>query len=174
MAQHGIGFNAPLFPGGGLGVGGSQGGFGQAAGSFGGTLLASGGNPYLAAAMAFGPPLLEGIGSLIGGPSRSQKANRGLLSQFQGQLNAPPPDFLNINKIFQDLQLGLRPQIQAQAQNLSSRLGISSPLAQAGLAQSTLSSFANIRGGLQQQLAQLQLQNMMSLRSGAVQAAQGV
>lgn len=131
-------------------------------------------SPLQLGLLGLGGNLLQGFGSLIGGASRSQKANRGLLGQFQGQLNAPPPDFLNINRVFGDLQAGLRPQIQAQAQNLSSRLGISSPLAQAGLAQSTLSSFANIRGSLQQQLAQLQLQNLMSLRSGAVQAAQGV
>lgn len=148
----------------------SGGGFGGGLGL--GALGAT--NPFLAAGLAFGPPLLSGLGSLIGGPSRSQRANRALLGQFRGQLNAPPPDFLNINRVFEDLRVGLRPQIQAQAQNLSNRLGISSPLAQAGLAQSTLSSFANIRGGLQQQLAQLQLQNLMSLRSGAVQAAQGV
>jgi hypothetical protein len=152
---------------GGLNLGGQGGGLGGL-GALGAT------NPYLAAAMAFGPPLLQGLGSLIGGPSRSQRANRALLGQFQGQLNAPPPDFLNINRVFQDLQAGLRPEFSRQAQNLSSRLGISSPLAQAGLAQLTSSSLANIRGGLQQQLAQLQLQNLMSLRRGAVGAAAGV
>ena len=173
MSAHGIGFQGDL----GLGAFRQRGqglGFDIGGGSGGGFGMLGGMNPYLAAGLAFGGPLLQGIGSLIGGPSRSQKANRGLLSRFQGQLGQPPPDFLNINKVFQDLQLGLRPQIEAQAQGLSKRLGISSPLARAGLAQSTLSSFANIRGGLQQQLAQLQLQNMMSLRSGALQAAQGV
>jgi hypothetical protein len=162
-----LGFDPAVNPlKGGGGLGGRLGG--------GGLGLLAGSNPYLALASAFGGPLLSGLGSLIGGPSRSQKANRGLLRQFQGQLNAPPPDFLNINRVFQDLQFGLRPEISRQAQNLSSRLGSSSPLAQAGLAQLTASSMANIRGGLQQQLAQLQLQNLMSLRSGAVQAAQGV
>jgi len=128
-------------------------------------------NPYLAAASAVGGPLLQGFGRLIGGPSGAQRRSRALFNQFQGQLNAPPPDFLNINRVFQDLQLGLRPEFSRQAQGLSRRLGISSPLAQAGLAQLRSSSLANVRGGLQQQLAQLQLQNLMSLRRGAVQAA---
>ncbi len=174
MAFHNIGFGAPLFSGGGLGQGGSQGGFGQTGAGFGSALLGSGGNPLLGAGLAFGPPLLNALGGLIGGPSRSQKANRGLFANFQQQLGQPPPDFLNINRVFGDLQTSLRPQLQAQAQGLSNRLGISSPLAQAGLAQSTASSFAGLRAQLQQQLAQMQLQNRFNLRSGSLQAAQGL
>ena len=168
MSQHGIAgfqgdFRGASNPLGGGGIGG-----------IGGALFASGGNPYLAAGLAFGAPLLKGLGGLIGGPSQSQKANRSLFGRFQGQLSGPPPDFLNINKVFADFQLGLRPQIEAQAQGLSKSLGISSPLAKAGLAQSTISSFAQIRGQLQEQLANLQLNNIMSLRRSAVQTAQFV
>lgn len=143
-------------------------------GGLGSSLALSGGNPLLAAGIFGGSQLLSGLGGLIGGPSRGQKANRGLFANFQQQLGQPPPDFLNINRVFGDLQTSLRPQMQAQAQGLSNRLGISSPLAQAGLAQSTASSFAGLRAQLQRQLAQMQLQNRFNLRSGALQAARGL
>ena len=172
--QQGIGFQGGNFGMGAFQQSGGGGGFGGAFGGIGSSLALSGGNPLLAAGLFAGGQLLGGLGGLIGGPSRSQKANRSLFGRFQGQLNAPPPDFLNINKVFGDLRLGLRPQIEAQAQGLSKSLGITSPLAKAGLAQSTISSFAQIRGQLQQQLAQLQLQDMLSLRRSAVQTAQFV
>ena len=161
-------------PGHPLTQGAGQFGSGGLLGGLGSSLALSGGNPLLAAGIFGGSQLLSGLGSLIGGPSRSQKANRGLFANFQQQLGQPPPDFLNINRVFGDLQTSLRPQMQAQAQGLSNRLGISSPLAQAGLAQSTASSFAGLRAQLQQQLAQMQLQNRFNLRSGSLQAARGL
>ncbi len=146
------------------------GGLGSSAGS---ALLGSGGNPLLAAGLTFGPPLLNAFGSLIGGASRSQKANRGLFDEFT-QESQGTPDFLNQNQVFGDLQAAQRPQLQAQAQSLSNRLGISSPLAQAGIAQNNISTSAGIRAQLAQLFARLQVQNKGNIRTARLRAAQGV
>jgi len=159
MAFHNVGFDASLFPGGGLGSGGSQGGFGGL--GLGGSFALSGGNPLLAAGIFGGGQLLSGLGSLIGGPSRSQKLSRNLFSSAQGQLGQ---QVFNPFSFLGNIQAAMRPQLQRQAQGLSNRLGISSPLAQAGLAQLNSSTFADILNKLQLQSVQLQTQRDIALR----------
>lgn len=117
----------------------------------------------------FGGSLLGGLGSLIGGPSQSQKRSRevfGLAKSAYGQ-----PAF-NPQTIFQNLQYGLEPQFQEQAQGLSKRLGLSSPLAQAGLAKQRQSSLANLFGQIQMQSLAQQNQRDLQLLQLMLSAGQ--
>ena len=117
-----------------------------------------------AALITTGGQLLGGLGGLIGGPSKSQRMSRNIFDIASEERNKQP---FNPQTIFQNLQYGLEPQFQEQAQGLSKRLGLSSPLAQAGLAKQRQSAMAQLFGQIQMQsLAQqsqrdLQLLNLM-------------
>lgn len=104
---------------------GTYGGGGSWANSQGG----SGMNPLIGAALiGTGSDFLSGF--LSGGNSKQLKS---VYSQIQGMLQSNE-DVLPVGQISNQLDYLSAPGSQATAQHLSKRLGISSPLAQAGLA----------------------------------------
>ncbi len=125
-------------------------------------------NPYAALGSAFGGQFLQGIGSLIGGPSRSQKLSRQVFGDAQSQLGQ---EVFNPRAFIQNIMLAQRPQLEQQAQKFQ-KFGIQGPLAKAGLAQLQSSDFAKIFNQLQLQATQLKTQRDLALRNIMLGSAQ--
>lgn len=119
--------------------------------------------------LAFGPGILNALGSLFGGASQSQKSSRNVFNMARGQMGKKVFD---PNAIFGNLQQGLAPQFNLDALNVSKRLGLSSGVAQGELAQNRQSMLSQLFGNIQMQSLQAQSQRDMELMRIMMGAAQ--
>lgn len=154
-------------PGGNFGFGGGQqqGGFdlssllGQLPGAM---------NPFAAVGAQLGGNLLSGLGSLLRGPTESQKRSRAVGNLAQNRLGQ---SVLDPSQFMAQYQQSLAPQFNRQAEGINRRLGLDSGLAQQSLARGQQSTLAGILARLTQFNAQATAQQDLGLLNLQLRAA---